>query len=50
MDEMGKAEGSWFRAIPPPQPLPRQQMISIADAYFSGWPQTDGQGVNVCPT
>ena len=50
MDKMGKAEDLWFRTIPPAQRLPRQQMISIADAYFSGLQKNDGKGVNGSPT
>jgi hypothetical protein len=50
MDKMGKAEDVWFRTIPPAQRLPRQQMISIADAYFSGLQKNDGKGVNGSPT
>lgn len=50
MDKMGKAEDLWFRAIPPAQRLPRQQMIAVADAYFSGLQKNDGKGVNGSPT
>jgi hypothetical protein len=50
MDKMGKAEDIWFRTIPPAQRLPRQQMIAIADAYFSGLQKNDGKGVNGSPT
>ena len=50
MDKMGKAEDLWFRTIPPAQRLPRQQMISVADAYFSGLQKNDGKGVNGSPT
>lgn len=41
-----QAEPIWFKSIPPSQRLPRQQMISIADAYFSGLQKNDGKGVN----
>jgi len=50
MDKMGKAEDLWFRTIPPAQRLSRQQMISVADAYFSGLQKNDGKGVNGSPT
>jgi len=50
MDKMGKAEDLWFRTIPPAQRLPRQQMIAVADAYFSGLQKNDGKGVNGSPT
>jgi hypothetical protein len=45
MDTMGKAEDIWFRTIPPAQRLPRQQMIAIADAYFTGLQKNDGKGI-----
>jgi len=44
--DAGKAEDIWFRTVPAAQRLPRQQMISIADAYFSGLQKNDGKGVN----
>jgi hypothetical protein len=50
MDKMGKAEDLWFRTIPPAQRLSRQQMIAVADAYFSGLQKNDGKGVNGSPT
>ena len=46
VDDEGVAAPIWFRTIPPAQRLPRQQMISIADAYFSGVQKNDGRGVN----
>jgi hypothetical protein len=47
MDKPGyKPEDMWFKSIPPAERLPRQQMISIADAYFSGLEKNDGKGVN----
>jgi hypothetical protein len=46
VDDQGIAEGIWYRTIPPEKRLPRQQMISIADAYFSGLQKNDGRGVN----
>jgi hypothetical protein len=44
--DAGKAEDIWFRTIPPAQRLSRPEMISIADAYFSGLQKNDGRGVN----
>jgi hypothetical protein len=44
--DAGKAEDIWFRTIPQAQRLSRQEMISIADAYFSGLQKNDGRGVN----
>ncbi len=41
-----KPEDMWFKSIPPAQRLSRPEMISIADAYFSGLEHNDGKGVN----
>jgi hypothetical protein len=46
MDKSGKPEEIWFRTIPPAQRLSRQEMIAIADGYFSGLQKNDGRGVN----
>jgi len=46
VDDQGVADSLWFRTLPPEKRLPRQQMISIADAYFSGVQKNDGKGVN----
>jgi hypothetical protein len=47
MDQPGyKPEDIWFKSIPPAQRLSRPEMISIADAYFSGLEKNDGKGVN----
>jgi hypothetical protein len=39
-------ENFWFKSIPPAQPASRQELISTADAYFSGLQKYDGKGVN----
>ncbi|HTC34668.1 MAG TPA: hypothetical protein VK724_14915 [Bryobacteraceae bacterium] len=41
-----KPEDMWFKSIPTAQRLSRPEMISIADAYFSGLEKNDGKGVN----
>ena len=41
-----KPEDMWFKSLPPAQRLSRPEMISIADAYFSGLEKNDGHGVN----
>ncbi len=41
-----KPEDMWFKSLPPAQRLSRPEMISIADAYFSGLEKNDGKGVN----
>src|SRR5437762_814651 len=46
VDDQGIADPIWFRTVPADKRLPRQQMISIADAYFSGVQKNDGKGVN----
>ena len=46
MDEAGKPEALWFRSIPPAERLSRQQMISIADGYFTGLQKNDGKGIH----
>jgi hypothetical protein len=45
MDQGGKIEDMWFKSIPPAQRLSRQQMISIADGYFTGLQKNDGKGI-----
>jgi hypothetical protein len=46
VDDQGVPDPIWMRTVPPDRRLPRQQMISIADAYFSGVQKNDGRGVN----
>ncbi len=47
LDKPGyKAEDIWFKSIPPGQRPTRQEMIAVADAYFSGLQKNDGRGVN----
>jgi len=45
MDQAGKVEDIWFKSIPPAQRLSRQQMIAIADGYFTGLQKNDGKGI-----
>jgi hypothetical protein len=45
MDQSGKVEDIWLRSIPPAQRLSRQEMIAIADAYFTGLQKNDGKGI-----
>jgi len=45
MDQSGKAEDIWFRSIPPAQRPSRQEMIAIADGYFTGLQKNDGKGI-----
>jgi hypothetical protein len=45
MDQSGKAEDIWFKSIPPAQRLSRQEMVAIADGYFTGLQKNDGKGL-----
>ena len=45
MDQSGKVEDIWLKSIPPAQRLSRQEMIAIADAYFTGLQKNDGKGI-----
>jgi hypothetical protein len=45
MDKSGKPDGVWFKSIPPAQRLSRQEMIAIADGYFTGLQKNDGNGI-----
>jgi hypothetical protein len=45
MDQSGKAEDIWFKSIPSAQRLSRQEMIAIADGYFTGLQKNDGKGL-----
>lgn len=47
LDKPGyKPEDLWFKSIPPAQRPSRQEMIAVADSYFSGLQKNDGKGVN----
>jgi hypothetical protein len=46
MDKQGKPEDIWFRSIPPAQRPSRQEMIAVADGYFTGLQKNDGKGIN----
>ena len=43
MDKPYKPEEFWFKSIPSAQQMSRQELISIADAYFSGLQKNDGK-------
>jgi hypothetical protein len=45
MDKSGKPEDIWFRSIPPAQRMSRQQLIAVADGYFTGLQKNDGKGI-----
>jgi hypothetical protein len=46
MDAPFKPEDMWFKSIPSAQRMSRQELIAIADSYFSGLQHNDGKGVN----
>src|SRR5579863_4556071 len=47
LDKPGyKPEEMWFKSIPPAERPTRQEMIAVADSYFSGLQKNDGKGVN----
>jgi len=47
LDKPGyKHEEMWFKSISPAQRPTRAELISVADAYFSGLQRNDGKGVN----
>jgi len=46
VDQGGPAEDVWFRSIPASKRMSRQELIAVADAYFSGLQKNDGKGVN----
>jgi hypothetical protein len=47
MDVAGyKPEDMWFKSIPPAQQMSREELISVADGYFTGLQKNDGKGIN----
>jgi len=46
MDAPYQWEDFWFKSIPPAQRMSRQELIAVADGYFSGLQKNDGKGVN----
>jgi hypothetical protein len=46
MDKLGKPEDLWLRTIPPARRLTRQEMIAVADGYFTSVQKNDGKGIN----
>ena len=41
-----KPENIWFKSIPPAQQMSRQELIAVADGYFTGLQKNDGKGIN----
>ena len=46
MDKPYVPEDIWFKSIPPAQRMSRQELIGIADGYFSSVQKNDGKGIN----
>ena len=44
--EKFKPEDIWFKSIPPAQQMSRQELIAVADGYFTGLQKNDGKGIN----
>ena len=46
MDKPYKLEDIWFKSIPPEKRMSRQELIAVADGYFTGLQKNDGKGIN----
>jgi hypothetical protein len=46
MDAPHVPEDFWFRSIPANQRMSRQELIAVADGYFTGLQKNDGRGIN----
>ncbi len=46
MDKPHQPEQFWFKSIPPAQRMSRQELIAVADGYFTGLQKNDGKGIN----
>jgi hypothetical protein len=46
MDAPHVWEPFWFKSIPPAQRMSRQELIAVADGYFTGLQKNDGKGIN----
>jgi len=46
MDKPYRPEDFWFKSIPASQRMPRQELIAVADGYFTGLEKNDGKGIN----
>jgi hypothetical protein len=45
-----KPEDFWFKSIPAAQRATRQELISVADGYFTGLQKNDGKGIGTTGT
>jgi hypothetical protein len=46
MDAPHVPESFWFRSIPESRRMSRQELIAVADGYFTGLQRNDGRGIN----
>jgi len=46
MDKPYVPEDFWFKSIPPEKQMSRQELIAVADTYFTGLQKNDGRGIN----
>jgi hypothetical protein len=46
MDKPYILEEMWFKKIPPEKRMSRQELIAVADGYFTGLQKNDGKGIN----
>ena len=46
MDRPYRPEDFWFKSIPASQRMSRQELIAVADGYFTGLEKNDGKGIN----
>ncbi len=46
MDKPYRPEDFWFKSIPASQRMSRQELIAVADGYFTGLEKNDGKGIN----
>jgi hypothetical protein len=46
MDKPYEPEDFWFKSIPASQRMSRQELIAVADGYFTGLERNDGKGIN----
>jgi len=46
MDAPHVSEDMWFRSISEDQQMSRQELIAVADGYFTGLQKNDGRGIN----
>jgi hypothetical protein len=46
MDKPYKPEDFWFKSLPQAQRNSRQELIAVADGYFTGLQKNDGKGIN----